>query len=97
MELKGRRLDNNFMNRLSYRFGYHYGKSHVDFHDSELTQFGLSLGFGMPVRRRESRIDFAIEFGRKGNVNSGQIQNNYGRVIIGISAFDRWFMRPKFD
>jgi len=97
MELKGRRLNNNFMNRLSYRFGYHYGRSHVDFHDSELTQYGVSFGFGMPVRRSQSRVDFAIEFGRKGNVNSGQIQDNYGRIIIGISAFDRWFMRPKFD
>jgi hypothetical protein len=97
VELIGRHLDNNFMNRLSYRFGYHYGTNYVAFENSIRTQFGVSFGIGMPIRRGHSRLDLAVEFGRKGNINDGQIQENYGRIIVGISAFDRWFMRPRFD
>lgn len=99
MELIGRRLDNNFMNRLSYRFGYHYSTNYVDlnYQDSKLTQYGVSFGFGMPIRRSQSRMDFAVEIGRKGNMNNGQIQENYGRIVVGISAFERWFVRGKFD
>jgi hypothetical protein len=99
MELMGKRLDNNFMNRLSYRFGYHYGTNYVDpeFMESQLTQYGVSFGFGIPIRRSLSRIDFAVEIGQKGNMNKGQIQENYGRITIGISAFDSWFVRAKFD
>ncbi|MDR1950712.1 MAG: hypothetical protein LBP96_00600 [Bacteroidales bacterium] len=97
MELKGQRMDNDFFNRLSYRFGCHYGTNYIIFQNSEIKQFGFNFGVGMPIRRTLSRIDFAVEFGRKGSVNAGQIQENYGRVIIGISAFDRWFVRGKFD
>jgi hypothetical protein len=97
LEFKGRRLDNNLLNRMSYRFGYHYGTNYVAFHDSKLNQYGVSFGLGMPIRRSLSRIDLAVEFGRKGNMNNGQIQENYGRIVLGISAFDRWFVRGKFD
>jgi hypothetical protein len=97
MELKGQQNDNDFLNRLSYRAGYRYGTNYVAFQNSEIKQFGFSFGVGMPIRRTQSRIDFAVEIGRMGNVNDGQIQENYGRIVIGISAFDRWFMRGKFD
>jgi hypothetical protein len=97
MELKGQQNDNDFLNRLSYRVGYHYGTNYVAFQNSEIKQFGFSFGIGMPIRRTQSKIDFAVEIGRKGDANAGQIQENYGRIVIGISAFDRWFMRGKFD
>ena len=97
LELKGNRLHNDLFNRMSYRFGFHYGTGYVRHNDREINQFGVSFGFGMPVRRSLSRVDFAIEVGRRGNANIGQIQENYGRIIIGISAFDRWFVRRRFD
>jgi len=105
MEFKGRRFDNSFMNRLSYRFGFHHGTSYVAFHEQQLIQQGISFGFGIPIVARRggfttgfAKLDFAVEFGRKGNLNTpGQIQENYGRIVIGISAFDRWFMRGRFD
>ncbi|MDR2906949.1 MAG: hypothetical protein LBU91_03035 [Bacteroidales bacterium] len=97
MELKGQHLDNQFMNRLSYRVGYHYGTNYVTFGNSEIKEFGVSFGIGMPIRRSNSRVDVGVEFGRKGRVANGQIQENYGRIVIGISAFDRWFIRGKFD
>jgi len=97
LELKGRRMDNDFFNRLSYRFGYHHGTNYVFFHDSEINQYGFTFGLGMPIRRSLSRVDFAVEIGRRGRLDAGQIQENYGRIVIGISAFDRWFIRGKFD
>ncbi|MCL2682135.1 MAG: hypothetical protein FWE63_01460 [Bacteroidales bacterium] len=97
MELKGRRLDNDFLNRLSYRLGYNYGTNYIIFDDREIKQFGVSFGVGVPIRRSLTRVDFAVEIGRKGRVDAGQIQENYGRIVIGLSAFDRWFIRGKFD
>jgi hypothetical protein len=97
MELKGKRMDNNFMNRLSYRLGYNQGTNYIVYDRKEIKQYGVSFGFGMPISRTQSRLDFAVEIGRKGSVDAGQIQENYGRIVIGISAFDHWFMRGKFD
>jgi hypothetical protein len=100
LELMGRRMDNNFFNRLSYRLGYHYGTDYVAFQNSQLKQYGVSFGFGIPTRAPQGRfamLDFTIEIGQKGNMNNGQIQENYGRFTIGISAFDRWFTRGRFD
>jgi len=102
MEFIGQPLHSNFMNRLSYRFGVHHGTSYVAFHNNAIIQQGITLGFGMPLARRGfgagfARLDFAIEFGRKGSLNDGQIQENYGRIVIGLSAFERWFVRGRFD
>jgi len=102
MEFMGQPLHNNFMNRLSYRFGAHHGTSYVAFHNNAITQQGVSVGFGMPLARRGfgggfARLDVAVEFGRKGNLNDGQIQENYARIVVGLSAFERWFVRGRFD
>ncbi|MCL2414723.1 MAG: hypothetical protein FWC94_05660 [Bacteroidales bacterium] len=104
MEFKGRRFDNRFMNRMTYRFGFHHGTSYVAFQEQTLIQQGISFGFGVPITRRGgftagwAMLDVAVELGRKGNVNNpGQIQENYGRIVVGISAFDRWFIRGRFD
>ncbi len=96
-ELKGQPMETSFLSRLSYRVGGHYGTNHIIFQDAKVKQFGVSFGLGIPVRRSQSRIDLSVEFGRKGNMNDGHIQENYGRVVVGISAFDRWFIRGKFD
>jgi len=102
MEFIGQPLHSNFMNRLSYRFGAHHGTSYVAFHNNAITQQGITLGFGMPIARRGfgagfARLDVAVEFGRKGNLNDGQIQENYARIVVGLSAFERWFVRGRFD
>ena len=102
MEFMGQPLHSNFMNRLSYRFGAHHGTSYVAFHNNAITQQGITLGFGMPIARRGfgggfARLDVAVEFGRKGNLNDGQIQENYARIVVGLSAFERWFVRGRFD
>jgi len=102
MEFMGQPLHSNFMNRLSYRFGAHHGTSYVAFHNNAITQQGISVGLGMPIARRGfgggfARLDVAVEFGRKGSLNDGQIQENYARIVVGLSAFERWFQRGRFD
>lgn len=96
-ELKGQPMGNNFFGRISYRLGYHHGTNYVAFQESPIKQTGISIGFGIPIRRTHSGIDIAVEIGRKGNLDKGQIQESYARITVGISAFERWFMREKFE
>lgn len=96
-ELMGQRTSNNFMGAISYRIGYHTGTGYVSYHDAEIKQFGISVGLGIPIRRMLSRLDVAFEFGRRGSLDAGQIQENYGRITLGITAFERWFVRGKFE
>ncbi len=90
---------NNFLKRIRYRFGTFYSQDARDF-NGQLTQYGVSLGFGIPLilqRGLPSFVDIGLEMGRIGN-DSDALQQTYGRLTVGFTLNDNsWFIKRKFD
>lgn len=91
------RTAETFLGRVAYRAGTYSGESYVDFEKEGLSQIGITFGVGIPIKRSYSMINIGFEYGQQGSLNKGQIKDDYVRISLGISAFERWFMRPKFD
>ncbi len=96
-EKKINRGADNFFKRLPYRAGIYYGKSYVDEEKKGLNAMGITAGFGIPIKRSGSMINFGFEIGRRGELSKSQIEDTYGRISVGISSLERWFYRPKFN
>lgn len=87
----------SYLKRMTYRFGVHYAKSYLEIKNTQLDEFGLSFGFGFPLRKSRSTVNLAIELGKKGTTNNQLIQENYGKVTLGFSIFERWFIKKRLD
>ncbi len=92
----------NYLSRVTYRAGFHFGKDYINADGKELKNYGVTIGFGLPVRQpRYSPNQFttlhtALEFGKRGsNVNS--ITESYFRFSLGLSLSDIWFIKRKYD
>lgn len=90
-----------FFNRLEYRFGARYGKSFLSLQDrnginQDFSEFGISFGVGVPVRRSLSALNFGFEYSRRNSGSSDLIEENYFRFNIGINVYERWFVKRKF-
>ncbi len=87
----------NYLKRVSYRAGFHYGQSYLNIRNQNFDEFGISFGLGLPLRKSKSTINLAVEFGKKGTTENGLINENYTKISIGFSAYDYWFFKRKYD
>lgn len=90
-------ITSNYWQRVKYRLGFRYNQSYLEIRDNRINEFGISFGMGMPIPRSLSTFNFGLEIGRKGTTADGLIQNNYFRVTVGISVWERWFVKNKYN
>lgn len=91
----------NYFNRVNYRAGFNIGKDYINADGKELKNYGVTVGFGLPVRPARysdqyTTIHTAFEFGKRGSqVNN--ITENYFRFSLGLSLSDIWFVKRRYD
>ncbi|MEM7367312.1 MAG: hypothetical protein AAF587_01855 [Bacteroidota bacterium] len=98
----------NYLKRISYRFGGYWKQTYIQFGGTPVKDFGVSLGFGVPAGakgnsrfnpgRASSKISVSAELGRRGAFNEGlPLEQYYARLRLGIAINDRWFIRRVVD
>ncbi len=83
--------------RMTYRAGIRYNQSYLNFDGTNINEFGISFGFGFPMKKSKTEIDLGFEFGRRGTTNNNLIQENFINVFLGISIKEHWFQKRKYQ
>lgn len=91
---------NNYAKKIRYRAGVFYSKDpRSDSFNEQLTNYGITLGFGLPLIQKQQKISFVnigLELGRMGSADS--LRENYGRITLGFTLNDNsWFYKRKFN
>lgn len=91
----------SYFKRVTYRFGLSYENSpyqvtNLDGSLNQVNDFGINLGWSMPVSRI-SNLDFAITYGVRGNVDDTIIREEYFRFYLGVTFNDQWFIKRKYN
>ncbi|GAB4420560.1 MAG: membrane protein [Bacteroidia bacterium] len=97
-----------FFRRVNYRAGAYWRQTYIQFDDTPVPDFGVSLGIGIPAGakgnsrfnpgRITSRINLSAELGRRGAVNDAlPLEELYARFRLGFTINDRWFIRRVVD
>lgn len=88
-----------FIGKIAVNIGANYNNSYLSINGTDIDQFGMSFGIGIPVRnntRTVSYIDLGLEMGRRGTTANNLIQQDYIKVKLGINIKNTWFSRPKY-
>jgi len=91
----------SYWSRVNYRAGFNFGKDYINADGKELKNYGITLGFGLPVRPARFSYQFttihtALEFGRRGSAVNN-ITEGYFKLSVGLSLSDIWFIKRKYD
>jgi hypothetical protein len=86
----------SYFQRVTYRFGFHYTKTPLYLKEQQISEFGISFGLTLPIRKTRSTINASMEVGRKGTTVNGLIQENYIRFTLGVNIFENWFVKSKY-
>ena len=87
----------NYLNLITYRAGFKFEKTGLIVNTRSIEDVSVSVGMGFPIGGNFSNINLGIEYGKRGTVASGLVQENYLNVSIGLSFSDRWFVKRKID
>jgi hypothetical protein len=94
----------SYWQRVTYRFGVKYENTGLLVNGvpnsttfTEINDFGISFGLGLPLGNRVSNLNFAFEYGKKGTTDNGLLQENYLNLRLSLSLNDIWFVKRKID
>ncbi|MFP4469287.1 MAG: hypothetical protein ACLFPE_01310 [Bacteroidales bacterium] len=95
--LPSQRIISSYWKRIKYRLGFRYNKTYLNLRETQINEFGISFGMGLPIPRSLSTINLGIEVGRRGATASNLIQENFINITLGVSVWERWFVKSKYN
>lgn len=94
----------NYFGLIQYRLGGFYENTPFTVGGTQLQDYGITIGFGVPIGPRKSpvgeekisTINVGAVLGRRGSLENGLIQENYLNLYLGLTLNDRWFQKYKY-
>ena len=87
----------SYFKQMGIRAGAHYNSSLVQVNGEDVSEFGISFGISLPLRKTFSTLNAAIEVGQRGENKNNLTQENYIGFQFGVTINDRWFIKRKYD
>jgi len=87
----------SYLSRIQYRLGVRFAQTYLQLHNSRLNERALSFGIGLPLKKSKSTFNLAVEAGKRGTTSNGLILENFVRISFGVSFYERWFIKRKYD
>lgn len=85
-----------FFQHVQYRGGLQYKQTYIELRNTQLNEYSISLGLGLPLKYA-SMVNIGVELGQRGTVANSLLQEQFVRGLIGFTLNDRWFGRRKYD
>jgi len=87
----------SYFSRVKYRAGIKFKNTGLTVNNTDVNEFGMSFGVGLPMGKQLSNINLGFEFGKRGELNSGIIKENYINFRLGFTLNDKWFNKRKLN
>ncbi len=91
----------DYFSRVQYRLGGRYNTGNIQIEENRITEFAITFGMGLPLRRSATgssgALNFSFEAGQRGSIDSNLIRETFLNTTIGISLNDIWFIKRKFN
>lgn len=94
----------SYWNRVIYRVGAKMENTGIAVQSNqnnntftEIKDFGISFGLGLPVGNQLSKLNLSVEWGKRGEKTGSLIQENYVNLRFGINLAEKWFQKNKIN
>jgi hypothetical protein len=86
-----------YWKRVTYRAGFRYDQTYLKINGQPINEYAFSVGMGLPLPRTMTTVDLSVELGRTGTTSHDLIQENFVNFTVGVSLYERWFVKRKYD
>ncbi|NMM46879.1 hypothetical protein [Marinigracilibium pacificum] len=87
----------SYLKRITYRLGGFYKKTPYNLNNQGLDEFGMNLGFHLPVKNA-SVINLVLGYGSRGSLSDNVLKEQYFSITIGATFNGkRWEKAPWYN
>lgn len=84
----------SYFRKMNYRIGTFFQKlEYLDQDGNDISEYGLTFGFGLPYYENLGRIDFAFRYGNRGNLSTNPVEEQIFQLYISVTGGEKWFVR----
>ncbi|HET6243461.1 MAG: hypothetical protein H0V01_07940 [Bacteroidetes bacterium] len=87
----------SYLKIIQYRAGARYQTGYFQLNNQQITEYGITFGAGLPLRRARTTINIGFEIGQRGTKSEGLIRQQFINFNFGMAINDRWFIKRKYD
>jgi len=87
----------SYYKQITYRAGLRMDKTGMTINNKEINNFGITFGFGLPMRGTFSNLNLGFEVGKRGTTDANLIEESYFMVNLGLSLNDIWFRKRRIN
>ena len=92
-EYRNNPLSRKYVDRVCWRLGANYTTAYAM--NSDVPEFGVSLGFGLPLRTVATMINTTVEYVHRGALQQEALSENSVRLVISAAISENWFFKRK--
>lgn len=88
-----------YLKRIQYRIGGFYKTGSLELNNTEIVNYGVTVGLGLPVGlyRQFSVVNISAQLGEMGSVNNNLVRERYAKIVLGFTFNDKWFNKFRYD
>lgn len=86
-----------YLKHVAYRAGCYYNKEYVNVGGSQIDAKGVTIGATFPIVNGFCGLTTAFELGQKGTLQNNLVKETYFNISVGVSLYDIWFRRMKYN
>ena len=88
----------SYFDNVRYRAGFSTGNMPYVVKETNVKDTNFSLGFTFPMGRGyQNFVSISFIGGQRGVLGTGQLRERYGRVSLGLTLRETWFVKQKID
>lgn len=87
-------LSSRYYKTIRYNIGAYQNNSYMSFNNKQVITQGLTAGIGLPLRTVMLNLGFT--YGQTGSLDLG-LKENFYEFNLGVTLYDIWFIKRKFE
>lgn len=92
----------SYFDKIIYRAGLYYENTALYIKRQGISDYGLTLGMGLPIRKREpqesaSYLNIGLALGQRGSTKKNLTRESYFSTKIGFTFGAKWFQKRIYD
>ncbi len=93
-----------YLSNIQYRGGFNFNTGFLSvsafgepISPSEIREMSFSLGLGLPLKKSKSTLNLGFQFGKRGSLDTGLVEEKYVKFQLALTFNDKWFTKRKID
>ncbi len=108
VEFRPKLVSSSYFDYIHYRVGGFFNRSYIKVRGSEaqglanvdynnVREFGVSLGFGFPLRSNKSLLNVTFEYSHRNCVPQRLLSEDHLSIVLSMTFNEMWFWQRKFE